>query len=120
MFMVCYAVGLNKPVYRFLANRKWREYRRPILMQRLTQLNVVPDVLPLLDPVVDVQLRFHGNDVQPGATVVSLQSQAPPTLKVLPFTKGEMLCTVVVVDSGMSNSSRLFADRANKLFAFNH
>ena len=96
---------MNKPVYRFLLNRKWREYRRPILMQRLTQMHVVPDVLPTLDPVVDVQVRFRGHDVQPGAFVDSLQSELPPTLKVIPFTEGEMLCTVAVVDSGEHNSA---------------
>jgi large subunit ribosomal protein L35 len=92
---------MNKPIYRFLSNRKWREYRRPILMQRLEQMNVVPDVLPYLDPVVDVQLRFGGKDVQPGAFVGSLQSEHAPTFKVVKFTEGPMLCTAAIVDSGM-------------------
>jgi large subunit ribosomal protein L35 len=92
---------MNKPVYRYLANRKWREYRRPVLMQRLEQMNVIPDVLPKLDPVVDVQLRFRGRDVQPGAFVDSLQSEHAPTFKVIKFTEGPMLCTAAVVDSGM-------------------
>lgn len=81
-------------------NRKWREYRRPVLMQRLTQMNVVPDLLPKIDPVVDVQVRFRGRDVQPGAFVESLQSNMPPTFKVIPFEAGEMLCTVAIVDIG--------------------
>ena len=92
---------MQKPVYRFLLDRKWREYRRPILMQRLTQMNVVPDVLPKLDPVADVQVRFRGRDVQPGAFVDSLQSELPPTFKVIPFKQGAMLCTVAIVDPGM-------------------
>jgi len=109
MVMACCTVRLNKPVYRFLANQKWREYRRPILIQRLTQMHVVPDVLPVLDPVVDVQLRFRGYDVQPGTILDSLQTQVPPTFKVIPFTTGQMLCTVLVVDSGTWNP-RLLRD----------
>lgn len=69
-------------------------------MQRLTQMHVVPDVLPALDPVADVQVRFRGRDIQPGAFVNSLHTVAPPTLKVIPFEAGEMLCSVAIVDSG--------------------
>jgi large subunit ribosomal protein L35 len=101
-------VGMQKPVYRFLLNRKWREYRRPILMQRLTQMHVVPDLLPQIDPVVDVQVRFQGKDVQPGAYVESLQSETPPTFKVFAFEAGQMLCTVAIVDLGRFPS--LFAE----------
>ncbi|KAA8901688.1 phosphatidylethanolamine-binding protein [Sphaerosporella brunnea] len=101
-------VSLHKPVYRYLMNRKWREYRRPILMQRLEQMNVIPDVLPKLDPVVDVQLRFQGRDIQPGDLVGSLQSEHPPTFKVVKFTEGPMLCTAAVVDSDVP---RLCDDR---------
>ena len=82
-------------------DRKWREYRRPVLMQRLTQMNVIPDVLPKIDPVVEVQVRFRGKGIQPGAMVDSLQTERPPTFKVIPFTRDKKLCTVVVVDPGM-------------------
>ncbi|KAI5790136.1 phosphatidylethanolamine-binding protein [Geopyxis carbonaria] len=91
-------IGTNRPVYRFLMDRKWREYRRPVLMQRLTQMHVMPDVLPKIDPIVDVQVRFQGRDVQPGAFVDSAQSERPPTFKVIPFQQGQMLCTVAIVD----------------------
>jgi large subunit ribosomal protein L35 len=64
-------------------------------------MGVIPDVLPKLDPVVDVQLRFRGRNIQPGAYVGSLQSEHPPTFKVVKFTEGPMLCTAAVVDSGM-------------------
>ncbi|KAL7271262.1 mitochondrial 54S ribosomal protein YmL35 [Rhizina undulata] len=91
-------IGLHKPIYRWLADKKWREMRRPILMQRITQMNVIPDVLPHIDPVVDVQVRFQGKDIQPGAFVESLKSERAPTFKVIPFSPEEMLCTVAIVD----------------------
>ena len=87
-------------MYRFLLNRKWREYRRPVLMQRLTQMHVVPDLLPHIDPVVDVQVRFQGKNVPPGVFLDSRRTEGKPTFKVIPFTAGEFLCTVAVVDSG--------------------
>jgi large subunit ribosomal protein L35 len=94
-------VDMEKPVYRFLADRKWREYRRPVLMQRLTQMNVMPDLLPKIEPEVDVQLRFKGKEIHPGDFVASFSSEDKPTLKVISFKPQKMLCTVAVVDLGM-------------------
>ena len=91
---------MNKPVYRFLMDRKWREYKRPVLMQRITQMNLMPDLLPKIDPVVDVQVRFAGRPVAPGAIVDSAQTEKAPTFKVVPFKPGQMYCTVAIVDPG--------------------
>lgn len=99
-------IGLHKPIYRFLLDRKWREYRRPILMQRLTQMHIMPDVLPEIEPVVDVQVRFRGKDVQPGAFVDSLQSEVSPTFKIIPFTEKPMYCTMAVVDPDVPNTEK--------------
>lgn len=91
---------MDKPVYRFLMDRKWREMKRPVLMQRLTQMHVVPDILPKIDPVVHVPVRFGGRDIAPGSFVNAVDSERPPTLKIVPFTPEPMLCTIVVVDPG--------------------
>ena len=50
---------MNKPIYRHLAHKKWSAMKRKILMQRITQMHVVPDVLPAIDPVLDVDLIYH-------------------------------------------------------------
>lgn len=89
---------MNKPIYRFLADRKWRKYDRLILMQRITQMHIIPDVLPKLDPVADVLLTFGRLRVRPGEFVDSRVSEKPPKLNVQVFDKGERLVTVVVVD----------------------
>lgn len=94
---------MNKPVYRFLADRKWREYRRKILVQRITQMKVVPDVLPHCDPVVDAKLYFGRRVVQPGAFVNSRVSMDAPKLDVQLFERGEKLVTIAVVDSDVPN-----------------
>ena len=43
---------MNKPIYRHLADLKWRSHSRQILMQRINQMDVVPDILPAVDPTV--------------------------------------------------------------------
>jgi len=94
---------MNKPIYRYLSDKKWREYRRLILVQRITQMNVLPDVLPYCDPVVDVKLYFGGKNIQPGQFVDSRISVTPPKLTIQPFQRGEKLVTIAVIDSDVPN-----------------
>ncbi|KAI5305144.1 54S ribosomal protein, mitochondrial [Ascosphaera pollenicola] len=92
------AGDMSRPIYRFLADRKWREYRRLVLEQRITQMNVVPDVLASIDPIVDVKLFFK-KAVQPGDFVNSAVSVMPPKLDIQAFTGDPKLVTIAVVDS---------------------
>jgi large subunit ribosomal protein L35 len=94
---------MSKPIYRFLADRKWREYRRKILVQRITQMNVVPDVLPHCEPTVDTKLYFNYRQVQPGDFVLAKNSTSAPKLDVQLFERGEKLVTIAVVDSDVPN-----------------
>jgi large subunit ribosomal protein L35 len=89
---------MNKPIYRYLADKKWRKYKRLVLDQRLTQMHVVPDFLPHLDPVVDVDLAFGRKNVAPGEFVQSNISENMPRLTVQSFEPGKKLVSVVVVD----------------------
>ncbi|EAL91334.1 mitochondrial 54S ribosomal protein mL38 [Aspergillus fumigatus Af293] len=94
---------MTKPIYRFLADRKWREYRRKILVQRITQMKVIPDVLPHCDPVVDTKLYFGRHTIQPGEFVNSRVSSTPPKLNIQLFEAGEKLVTIAVVDPDVPN-----------------
>lgn len=94
---------MNRPIYRYLADRKWREYKRKVLLQRIMQMNIVPDVLPHLDPIAEVTLAFGRRDVQPGEFVESQVSARPPRLDVQVFEKGKKLVSVVVIDSDVPN-----------------
>ncbi|ORX94717.1 phosphatidylethanolamine-binding protein [Clohesyomyces aquaticus] len=89
---------MNKPIYRYLADRKWRQYKRLILEQRIKQLSIVPDILPALDPIADVDLAFGRRKIGPGDFVDSRVSEGMPRLKVQTFEPGQKLVTVVVVD----------------------
>ena len=97
---------MNRPIYRHLADKKWREYKRPLLMQRIAQMHVVPDVLPHLDPTAQVELSFGRRTVHPGDFVDSRISEMPGRLVVQPFDKGERLVTIAVVDPDVPDESK--------------
>lgn len=94
---------MNRPIYRYLADRGWREYKRKVLVQRITQMSVVPDVLPHIDPTADVKLSFGKRNVQSGDFVDSRVSEIRPHFKVQVFDKDERLVTIAVIDSDVPN-----------------
>lgn len=94
---------MNKPIYRYLADRKWREYRRKVLVQRITQLKVVPDVTPHCDPILDVKMSFGRKSVQPGDFVDSAISEKPIQLAIQSFDKDLKLVTIAIVDPDVPN-----------------
>lgn len=94
---------MNKPIYRYLADKKWREYQHKIIVQRITQMKVIPDVLPHCDPIVDVKLYFGRRQIRPGEFVDSRLSVLPPKLDIQSFSRGEKLVTIVVMDPDVPN-----------------
>ena len=97
---------MNRPIYRYLADRKWREYKRKLLMQRISQMFIVPDMLPLLDPTAEVSLGFGRRNVQPGEFVDSRVSEIPARLNIQVFDKGERLVSIAVVDPDVPDEER--------------
>ncbi|KAK5994016.1 Large ribosomal subunit mL38-like protein [Cladobotryum mycophilum] len=77
---------MNKPIYRYYAEKKWRSYDYRLITQRIKQFNIVPDVLPKLDPTIDVQLFFRTLKVPPGQVVDSLVSEL---LQEVPLPGGQ-------------------------------
>ncbi|TKA76451.1 hypothetical protein B0A55_06095 [Friedmanniomyces simplex] len=103
---------MSKPIYRHLADAKWRSYKRVLLLQRLTQMHVMPDVLPALDPVVSTELAFPTSansttsklrSVHHGDFVPSALAEHAPTLWIQPYDQGTRLCTIVVVNPDVPN-----------------
>lgn len=66
-------------------------------------MKVIPDVIPHIDPVVDVKLAFGRRPVQPGDFVESRVSSTPANLIVQSYERGEKLVTIAVVDSDVPN-----------------
>ena len=89
---------MDRPIYRYLADKHWRSYRRLIVMQRLSQMSVVPDLLQSIDLTADVRIAFGRRNVQSGDFVESRVSEHPAKLRVQVFDKGERLVSIVVVD----------------------
>ena len=109
---------MTRPIYRHLADCKWRAYQRKIVVQRITQMHVVPDLLPHLDPVADVQLHFGRYHIPPGDVVNSLVTEAPPRLRVQLFDPHPRRVTVAVVDADVPDlDADAFASRCHFLAA---
>ncbi|CAI0653053.1 unnamed protein product [Colletotrichum noveboracense] len=94
---------MSKPIYRHLAERKWRSYESKLTEQRIEQFNIVPDILPKLTPSYDVQLWFRRSKVPPGKILPSNVTEVAPKLRVTPFTAGERLVSIVIMDSDVPN-----------------
>ncbi|EME47810.1 hypothetical protein DOTSEDRAFT_167188 [Dothistroma septosporum NZE10] len=101
---------MSKPIYRYLADKDWRSYKRTVLMQRIDQMTVTPDVLPKIDPTVETILSFPAPGstyrrrlVQHGDFVDSRISETAPQLQVRKFDKGEKLYTIAVINSDVPN-----------------
>ncbi|RDW88643.1 hypothetical protein BP6252_00675 [Coleophoma cylindrospora] len=90
---------MSKPIYRYLADKKWRSYQRKIIAQRIEQFSIVPDVLPHFEPTAEVRLAFRRRNVQPGEYVDSRVSEVAPRLNVQVFDQGERYVSVLVLDS---------------------
>ncbi len=92
---------MNKPIYRFLAEQRWRGRPLRVIQQRINQFQLAPDLLPpaLLQPRADVELFFRSYRVAPGAVIDSLISEVCPRLRVQVFDRGTRLVSVAVVDA---------------------
>lgn len=97
---------MNRPIYRYLADKQWRSYRRLLLVQRITQMNLIPDLLPHLDPTAEVSLAFGPRAVSPGEFLDSRITETPPKLRIQVFNKGERLVTIVAVDPDVPNETK--------------
>lgn len=97
---------LNKPIYRFLADRKWREYKRKVLMQRIEQMSVVPDVLATVDPVVSTEMFFGSRKINHGEILNSGLTEQPPRIKIQPYDQGARLVTIAIMNPDVPNVAK--------------
>ncbi|KAK4704677.1 hypothetical protein P7C70_g1530, partial [Phenoliferia sp. Uapishka_3] len=114
---------MSKPVYRHLAERAWRkEGDLAILMQRVTQMSITPDLLPSISPIADVRIAIGGNTIVPGVfakpsevstnfarkpgsrlKIDPVQTREAPEIKVQVYHAEERLYTLLMIDPGESN-----------------
>lgn len=97
---------MSFPVYRFLADRKWRAMKRLILEQRINQMSVIPDVYPFADPVLDVDFKFDRFAVTPGDFLATARTEHAPRLTMQQFDAGTKMVTVLAIDSDVPNVAK--------------
>ncbi|KAI0307390.1 phosphatidylethanolamine-binding protein [Multifurca ochricompacta] len=107
--------NMSQNVYRHLIEQRWRnEGALDLLMERIYQMHVIPDVLPLLQPTVDLRVVFpeappknvvlrarakrKTAPVEPGVFLVNEQTRRPPKLYTTVFHPESRLYTLLMVD----------------------
>ncbi|EGU11322.1 hypothetical protein RTG_02794 [Rhodotorula toruloides ATCC 204091] len=89
----------SKPVYRHLVERAWRnEGDLAILMQRVTQMNVIPDVVGDIYPEIDLRIQVAGETIEPGVFTLPAQTREGIEVSAQVFHAEEKLYTLLLVD----------------------
>ncbi|KAI0960863.1 hypothetical protein AcV7_000123 [Taiwanofungus camphoratus] len=106
---------MNKAVYRHLMEQRWKEDGAlDLLMERIHQMNVVPDLLPSLHPSLDLRVNFpepppknvylrsrvkrRYKKVEPGIFLLPEQTWRQPMLYTTVFHTDTRLYTLLMVD----------------------
>ncbi|KAI9267980.1 phosphatidylethanolamine-binding protein [Phascolomyces articulosus] len=92
---------MDRPVYRYLRQKQFEKAPRKQLLQRINQMNVIPDVLPLgLVPTVEVGIQLKGQEgsVEPGVFIKPEQTIEVPKIDVTNFHTDKRLYTLLLVD----------------------
>lgn len=66
-------------------------------------MKVVPDVIPNVDPMLDIKIVFGNKLIQPGNFVESSMSETPCHLTLQSYERGEKMVTVAVIDPDVPN-----------------
>ncbi len=103
-------VDLSVPIFRYLANRKWQEVPLHLTMQRITQMHITPDVIPLISPSHDVRLFFplrsrthlggkaRKDDFEVGEFLNSRESAKAPSIEIQSFKPGPGKYSIAIID----------------------
>ncbi|PCH33086.1 PEBP-like protein [Wolfiporia cocos MD-104 SS10] len=106
---------MKKLVYRHLLEQRWREDGAlDLLMERIHQMGVVPDLLPSLHPSLDLRVNYpepppksvylrtrvkrRYQKVEPGIFLLPQQTWKPPMLYTTVFHTDTRLYTLLMVD----------------------
>ncbi|CDO71759.1 hypothetical protein BN946_scf184920.g43 [Trametes cinnabarina] len=111
---------MTKPVQRHLVEQQWREEGAlDLLMERIYQMNVVPDMLPELHPSFDLRIKYAEpppesnylrtrvrrklKEVEPGIFLVPEQTRRLPEIYTTLFHTDTRLYTLLMVDLDVPN-----------------
>ncbi|ORZ17121.1 phosphatidylethanolamine-binding protein [Absidia repens] len=96
-------VDMSRPVYRYLAQRQFEKQPRSKLLERITQMNVVPDVVDVdINPTVEIKIELPNEElsslVEPGVIINPEQTVTCPNVQVSNFHTDTRLYTMMLVD----------------------
>lgn len=98
---------MEKPVYRYMKQKQFEKTPKSRLMERLTQMNVIPDLLaPGLEPTIEVAVMLPEGQVEPGVFLKPEQCIERPAIQITNFHTESRLYTLMLVDPG--NSANIF------------
>ncbi|KAL7004681.1 mitochondrial 54S ribosomal protein YmL35 [Cystobasidiomycetes sp. EMM_F5] len=112
--------SMSEPVMRYMAEQAWRKDGRLgilvdalcitalftnsqqyvlLQMQRVTQMHIVPDLLAIIDPDVDMSISVkEGRSVVPGSYLLASQTRQEPVINAQVYHNDERLYTLLMVD----------------------
>ncbi|KAG4301698.1 hypothetical protein PCANB_001786 [Pneumocystis canis] len=96
-------VDMTIPVYRYLAEQKWRKKPYHLLMQRIEQMYVIPDAYERFKPTAEVIIRFENKELEPGKFVSNHISASEPVIEINSFSDKEKLYTIILIDPDVPN-----------------
>ncbi|KAI7896838.1 phosphatidylethanolamine-binding protein [Mucor mucedo] len=92
-------IDMSKPVYRYMCQKQFEKAPKSKLMERLTQMNVIPDLLaPGMNPVVEVAVKLAEGPIEPGVFLKPEQSIERPQIDITNFHTESRLYTLMMVD----------------------
>ncbi|KAI8084411.1 phosphatidylethanolamine-binding protein [Gilbertella persicaria] len=92
-------IDMGKPVYRYMRQKQFEKAPKSKLMERLTQMNVIPELLaPGMDPTVEVNIKLAEGQVEPGVFIKPEQSIERPEIEITNFHTEQRLYTLMLVD----------------------
>ncbi|QRV76833.1 phosphatidylethanolamine-binding protein (PEBP) family [Ceratobasidium sp. AG-Ba] len=98
---------LSQPIYRHLLEQSWRKQGSlDLLMERVHQMKVLPDLLPSFHPTVDLRVSFsEGKEVEPGVFLPVNATLQPPSIVAQAFHPEEKLYTLIMIDPDVPDTA---------------
>ncbi|KAI7865292.1 phosphatidylethanolamine-binding protein [Spinellus fusiger] len=94
-------IDMARPVYRYMRQVEFNKAPRDKLMERTTQMNVIPDVVPLgFTAKVELEIRVKEGEapIVPGVFVKPDETVERPEMRVTNFHTDTRLYTLMLVD----------------------
>ncbi|KAF9584017.1 hypothetical protein BGW38_007849 [Lunasporangiospora selenospora] len=108
-------VDMSKAVFRYMKGKQFTRETLPIVQQRITQMNVTPDLLPNFTPTMNVQLDFgagsspkvpagsdpSSNFFETGSFLLPGKTTQAPKVHITSFHPETKYYTIALVDPDM-------------------